>query len=99
MKVWCLGGLFLLFLSTTVKSAEPSVTLRLWKGIAPGETGAIGAEELLPPRQGKPVQRLSNVTVPTISLYKPPVDKATEAAVLVCPGGGYNILAMDLEGT
>ena len=99
MKVWCLGGLFLLFLSTTVKSAEPSVTLRLWKGIAPGETGAIGAEELLPPRQGKPVQRLSNVTVPTISLYKPPVDKATGAAVLVCPGGGYNILAMDLEGT
>ena len=99
MKVWCLGGLFLLFLSTTVQSAEPSVTLRLWKGIAPGETGEIGAEELLPPRQGKPVQRLSNVTVPTISLYKPPVDKATGAAVLVCPGGGYNILAMDLEGT
>jgi len=99
MKRWCLGGLLLALVATTVQAREPQVTLRLWNGKAPGEKGDIGAEKLLPPRGAKPIQRLSNVTDPTISLYKPAADKETGAAVLVCPGGGYNILAMDLEGT
>src|SRR5581483_1143028 len=34
---------------------------------------------------------------PTISLYRPPADKATGAAIVVCPGGGYGRLA-DHEG-
>jgi acetyl esterase/lipase len=34
-----------------------------------------------------------------MTIYPAPKDKAGGAAVLVCPGGGYNILAMDLEGT
>jgi acetyl esterase/lipase len=99
MKRWCLGGLLLILLSATVQAGEPLVTLRLWNEKAPGEKGDIGKEALLPPRGAKPVQRLSNVTDPTISLYKPAAGKETGAAVLVCPGGGYNILAMDLEGT
>jgi len=47
---------------------------------------------------GKPVLRLGNVATPTMTLY-PPKDKNTGAAVLVFPGGGYRILAIDLEGT
>jgi acetyl esterase/lipase len=35
--------------------------------------------------------------VPTISLYQPPADRATGAAIVVCPGGGYGVLA-DHEG-
>jgi acetyl esterase/lipase len=34
---------------------------------------------------------------PTLSIYQPPPDKATGAAVVVCPGGGYRNLA-DHEG-
>jgi acetyl esterase/lipase len=43
--------------------------------------------------------RISNVTVPSLSIYKPDksVDKGT--AVIICPGGGYRILAASLEGT
>jgi acetyl esterase/lipase len=48
---------------------------------------------------GQPVIRLGNIVEPTITFYPAPKDKNTGAAVLVCPGGGYNILAMDLEGT
>src|SRR4029078_4904540 len=48
---------------------------------------------------GKRVIRLGNVSKPTIDVYLSPSDKNTRAAVLVCPGGGYHILAMDLEGT
>ena len=43
--------------------------------------------------------RLGNVTRPTLTFYRPSPDRDTGAAVMVCPGGGYHILAMDLEGT
>ena len=39
------------------------------------------------------------MTKPTITLFRPAADKDTGAAVIVCPGGGYSILAYDLEGT
>ena len=39
------------------------------------------------------------VSKPNIALFPAPKDKATGAAVVVCPGGGYSILAYDLEGT
>ena len=47
---------------------------------------------------GKPLIRLGNVTVPTLTVY-PPKTPNTGAAIVVFPGGGYNILAIDLEGT
>jgi acetyl esterase/lipase len=47
---------------------------------------------------GKPLIRLGNVSNPTITLYQP-TTKPTGAAIVVFPGGGYHILAIDLEGT
>lgn len=47
---------------------------------------------------GKRVVRLGNVAKPTMTLYRPK-GKNSGAAVIVFPGGGYQILAMDLEGT
>src|SRR5262249_60947787 len=35
---------------------------------------------------------------PSITIYLPPAEKATGAAVVVCPGGGYGHLAVDHEG-
>ncbi len=78
---------------------EPLVTLDVWPGDAPGEKGDIGPEGLAPEKPQKPVDRIQNVSKPTITVFKPPADKDTGAAVLICPGGGYNILAYDLEGT
>src|SRR5262249_24675212 len=37
--------------------------------------------------------------VPTLTVYRPSPDIATRSAVVVCPGGGYGMLAMDHEGT
>jgi acetyl esterase/lipase len=84
--------------------AEPFKTLPLWPGTAPGETGDLAPErDTTKPTDkliaGKPVIRLGNVSTPTISIYRPPATKDTGAAVVVCPGGGYSILAWDLEGT
>ena len=78
-------------------------SMSLWPKGAPGEKGDIGAEaDMTKPgedKAGKRVIRLGNVTDPTLTVYKPAAGKDTGAAVVVFPGGGYNILAMDLEGT
>ncbi len=48
---------------------------------------------------GKRVQRITDVTDPTLAVYRAPVSHNGGAAVVVLPGGGYRILAYDLEGT
>src|SRR5271157_1679331 len=97
-----LAVLLVVFLSVATASASESMAL--WPKGAPGEKGDIGVErDMTKPGDGliggKRVVRLGNVSIPTLTLYRPPKRKDTEAAVVVCPGGGYNILAMDLEGT
>lgn len=84
---------------TPLLAAEP-LTLDVWPGKVPGETGKIGPEEYLPQKEGqRQVARLANVSRPTIAVYRPAEEKQTGTAVVICPGGGYHILAMDLEGT
>ncbi|MCL4201253.1 MAG: alpha/beta hydrolase [Pirellulaceae bacterium] len=95
--VFCLALANLPLLAAESSTEAP--TMNVWPATAPGEKGDIGEEKLMPPQGEKPVDRLSNVSVPTITVYKPAKDKDTGTAVLICPGGGYNILAMDLEGT
>src|SRR5271170_5722687 len=87
-----------------VLTASASEPLALWPKGAPGEKGDIGVErDTTKPGDGlvggKQVVRIGNVSTPALTLFQPPPDKDTGAAVVVCPGGGYNILAMDLEGT
>jgi acetyl esterase/lipase len=85
-------------------ASEPAKVIELWNGSAPGDKGDIGeeADTTKPtdrPVAGKPVIRLGHVSKPSIAMYRPSAGKDTGAAVLVCPGGAYQILAMDLEGT
>lgn len=84
--------------------ASVSDPLPLWPKGAPDETGSIGQEhDTTKPDgglvAGQRVIRLGEVSQPTITLYRPVKGQANGAAVVVCPGGGYSILAMDLEGT
>jgi acetyl esterase/lipase len=84
--------------------AQVTGPLALWPEGAPGEPEATGEEtDATKPEDnlvaGEPLIRLTNVTDPSITVYHAPEDRATGAAVLVCPGGGYHILALDLEGT
>ena len=68
---------------------------------APAEVDTTSAKDNL--IAGKPLIRLGNVSVPTITYYAPHASggsaPAAAPAVVVFPGGGYNILAIDLEGT
>lgn len=45
------------------------------------------------------ITRIYAVKNPTIEIYKPAKGNATDKAIIICPGGGYNFLAYDWEGT
>jgi len=80
-------------------AAAKREVIDVWPGKAPGEKGDIGQEVLeknVPPKQ---IQLYKNVSAPTITVFPAPADNNTGAAVLICPGGGYTVLAWDLEGT
>ena len=83
--------------------APDHLTLDLWPHGAPGAQSNAGAETDTTTAKdhliaGKPVIRLGNVSTPSLTVYAPK-QKNTGAAIVVFPGGGYHILAMDLEGT
>jgi acetyl esterase/lipase len=89
---------FILLLPALVLAAPQEIPL--WPDTAPGEKGDIGPEKDMTKDSdnliaGRRLIRLGNVSNPTITIYR-----ATKPgpAVVVFPGGGYTILAMDLEG-
>jgi len=86
---------FVLAFAVPATTAEPEI-LKLWPDRAPGETGEIGPEAATVSGE-PPVTRINNVSEPTIQLY--PAPEANGCAVIVCSGGGYNILAYDKEGS
>ena len=87
--------LLLLSISTYAQKRE---IIYLWPDKVPGEL-----KEKQPPvidtSKNDKILRFDEVTNPAIEVFLP--DKAINngSAVIVCPGGGYNILAYDLEGT
>ena len=90
---------FGLCFTATSQAAGPALTLDVWPGKAPGETGSIGPEKVVDQKPGdKPIKILTNITRPTLTVFRPARDRDTGASVVICPGGGYNILAWDLEG-
>ena len=83
--------------------APGHLTLDLWPHGAPGAVASPAPEVDTTTAKdnlvaGKPLVRLGNISVPTLTVYQPK-GKNTGAAVVVFPGGGYHILAVDLEGT
>lgn len=85
---------------------EPSpghTQMPLWPGAIPNARPAAGPEESGPVEPGhlvagRPWTYVANVSRPTLTVYSP-AGRNTGAAVVVFPGGGYQVLAIDLEGT
>jgi acetyl esterase/lipase len=86
--------------------ADKPLVVQLWPAKAPDETGTIGAEKfLMSPKLTRkqvevtePTRMVTNVTKPTLTIYRPAKDKDTGTAMLICPGGGYWNLYWQLEG-
>ena len=85
----------LLFLGSL--SSLAATEIPIWDGNMPGK--AAEQSEGLKPDTGDNVTRLTNVSEPTLAFYPAKDAGLPNAMVIVCPGGGYNILCMDKEGT
>jgi acetyl esterase/lipase len=75
--------------------------VRIWPDGVPDAQPVEGPEVLGTgdkPVAGRPWSYVGRVSQPTMTVYSPTGDN-TGAAVVVFPGGGYEVLAIDLEGT
>jgi acetyl esterase/lipase len=95
-----------LCLAALAAGADQPLVVALWPGKVPDETGTLGPEKVHMSRpQGRkqvevtePTRLITNVTKPTLTIYRPAKEKDTGTAVLICPGGGYSNLYWQLEG-
>jgi acetyl esterase/lipase len=87
---------------TNVWQPSPGHTqIPIWPGAAPDAEPVPGPEFAEMTEKlfaGRPAVVVNNVSKPTMTVYSPKGTN-TGAAVVVFPGGGYNCLAIDLEGT
>jgi acetyl esterase/lipase len=91
--------LVLIVHATGIGAEEPMV-LDVWPGKPAKDFGTIGAEHVRDPDNSptKDAKWITNVTRPTISVFRPFKEANSGAAMIICPGGGYWNLAWDLEG-
>jgi acetyl esterase/lipase len=84
---------------------EEPIRIPLWPGIPPGDAGRAIPPEVddaiakPSPVAGQPIQRIANVSQPELIVFPAPNRQAPGPAMVICPGGAYQILALDLEGT
>ncbi|NLE37367.1 MAG: alpha/beta hydrolase [Pirellulaceae bacterium] len=90
------------FLLAVVSSAEVpfdnvrQFTVELWPDGPPGVATALPENER---PSSEDTRRITDVGRPTMTVYRASESPKASPAVLVCPGGGYRILAYDKEGT
>ena len=86
----------LLFLLFTSNSFSQSMKINLWpEGKIPLRINNTIQEESI----STDIIRIGKVQIPQIEVYLPNKKSATGQGVIICPGGGYSILAYDWEGT
>ena len=78
-------------------AANPEVPL--WPNGAPGSEGKAGHEVVEAPNASHGYLKVTNVHNPSVTIFLPPADKATGAAVIIAPGGGHQFLNFDQEGS
>src|SRR5690349_17087488 len=100
IAVSLLAGLLVTGAGATAGDGKPLV-IDVWPGTpADDDAARIGPEKFFELKvggkpylvAGKPTKWLTNVTRPTLTIYRPAKDKDTGVAMLICPGGGYHNL-------
>lgn len=70
-----------------------AATIRLWDNASAPHSNGIAT-----PEEGMDACRPSNISVAELYVYPADAAKATGQGVIICPGGGYAVLAFDYEG-
>jgi acetyl esterase/lipase len=80
-----------------INSNAQTLTLKLWPDGIPGSKTDLSYVEKITITDGR-ITRCEKVVTPDLTVFLPSPEKANGAAVLICPGGGYGVLAFDHEG-
>ncbi|WP_448635995.1 alpha/beta hydrolase [Pedobacter panaciterrae] len=89
-------SLLMILMCTANLNAQEIV--KLYPGVIPGSKPAPADFKETAPVGDDGIIRISKVSEPTLTVFLPSKEKATGAAVIICPGGGYGILAINHEG-
>ena len=88
-------------LSACAAFAGEPLVVDVWPGKTPGDAGIAGEEKSFAYQSeilGGPTKLVTNVSRPTLTVYRAAQAKAPATAMLICPGGGYHNLFWELEG-
>lgn len=72
--------------------------IQLWPGAAPGSEGKTAPERWIEGASPDAFHRVTDIHVPSLTIYLPPKEKANGTAVIIAPGGAHRYLVVDLEG-
>ena len=89
--------LSLWFSGMALAADRPEVPL--WANGAPGSEGKTAKEVDEPPNQEHGYLKVTSVHNPSLTVFLPPLETASGAAVVIAPGGGHQFLNFDQEGT
>ncbi len=88
--------LTLVLFATNCQAENPEI--KIWPNGIPDSSVIMSDDAINAAKAKTTTERIAYVDDPTITVYQPAAGKANGCAVIVCPGGGYNILAWPKEG-
>lgn len=97
MKTKAIIILLIFINALMMNSTAQTLTLKLWPDGIPGSKTDASYVEKITTTDGR-ITRCEKVVTPDLTIFLPAPEKANGAAVLICPGGGYGVLAFDHEG-
>jgi len=88
-----------LMVVTPCLAADDQPEVLLWPAGAPGSEGITTGNVVVEKgKNGTHNRSVTQVHNPSLTVYLPPKEKATGAGVVICPGGGHRVLAIEHEG-
>ena len=95
----CMGAAICFLLCCSVASGQDPEEIELWPQGLPSDATPLAPEKIAELKsKTHPQGHILYVDTPTLSVYLADPAKATGCAVVICPGGGYNLLAWQHEG-
>lgn len=90
--------ILILFVTVTTSLSADRPVLRLWPHGLPAGSKSFDDEEAEKLKAKTTPERIAFVDDPTLTVYRAPEESSGGCAVVICPGGGYHILAWPKEG-
>ena len=96
LSVCC--SIFILSDQTQAQEKTELQTIKVWPESLPSDAKPLSEEQIEKAKSKTTEERIFYVDTPMLTVYEPPAEKKNGTAVVICPGGGYMMLAYKHEG-